>query len=103
MLGKCPICGKGLIKGKTTANVHEYTSEDEIRFKNGLTLAEVRELELLRPQFYFCECLCDNKGNGNTITNKDGSMPMNPPCPNYHGGNLSNPKYVVKTEKIYDN
>jgi hypothetical protein len=102
-MDRCPICNTPLINGTSTANVFEYSQEDLNRICAGIAPDELQSINARTPQYYFRTKLCPKKGNGDTLTNKDGSMPMNPPCPNYHGGDLNNPKKVVETIKIYDN
>jgi hypothetical protein len=102
-MDNCPICKTDLINGSSTANVFEYSQEDLNLIAHGVTADEMQVINARTPQFYYRARLCPNKGNGDTITNKDGEMPLHPPCPNYHGGDLNNPKVVVETIKIYDN
>ena len=121
MMEKCDVCGTPLINGTSTANALDYSPEDLDRICNNvITPEELYAINVRTPQYYYRTRLCPNKGNNDftvpakykgisedeaiaqSITRGD-TIPINPPCPKYHGGDTSKPSAVVETIKIIDN
>jgi hypothetical protein len=103
-MDNCPICNRPLINGCDEKQQIEYTEENLAKFTAGeISLAELNETARI---YYTRIRLCDNKGNDETIEDKNGIHKVNPPCPNYYGirgGTIDKPDIIVKTIKIYDN
>jgi hypothetical protein len=92
MLENCSICGIALINGRDGKQQIRYPSEWLQKFKNGeITLEELNKHAEI---YYTRERLC----NTDSLPSMEGN-----PCPNYHGGNMSDPVIVVETIEIPDN
>ena len=92
-LENCPRCGKALINGRDGKQQIRYPEEVLQKFQAGeITLQQLNDQAII---YYPRERLCNNAGNP--------EMEDMPPCRNYHGGNISEPAYVVETIEIIDN
>jgi hypothetical protein len=118
MIDMCPICGTPLVNGKDSKQMIKYPPEKLQEFAAGLL--SIEQLNDFAIIYYHRERLCPNSGNNDFTVSarykgieqdeaikqailKGDTVPISPPCPNYHGGDLSNPAVVVETIEIIDN
>lgn len=110
----CPICGTPL---QTAYDEKQYIKEND-----GLKWEEQPDGERIAyVQVYYKRVrVCPNSGNNDFTVParykgidqdeaikqallKGDTVPINPPCPNYHGGNKNKPAVVVETIEMIDN
>jgi hypothetical protein len=92
ILENCPVCDKALINGRDGKQQIKYPPEQKQKFDAGEINLE--ELNQSAQIVYTRERLCNTA-----------SIPENDdkPCPNYHGGDMSNPQHIVQVIEIPDN
>lgn len=88
----CPTCGIALINGRDGKQQIRYPAEWKQKFEAGEITLE--ELNQHAEVYYTRERLCGT----DHVPELD-----NAPCPNYHGGDISNPKKIVAVIEITDN